>query len=486
LSVVLIPYLRKSSGEDPVVSRDRQTRAIAAWSAAHPEVTLAPEIWEGRVSGSKNWKERGLGEALRMIEDGLASGVIVEEQSRLSRENGLATAEVWDAFQSANVRLVCTAEGLDTATGDHELSFAMRAALAREQWKQYARRMDHVKAKKVVDEGIHICGTLPVGYVRDPETKVLVRSEHAPLVERAFTMRARGCSIGQIVSYLDDEFPAGRWSTTRVSRMLKGRVYLGEARSGEKYVKPNAHPALVDQETFDIVQSLFAKSDAPATVKHLLSTVIRCESCGYAMSRSRVNGRYFVYRCKGSTGPGKCSSPVSIPAPAVEDHVWNLTVAELRKEFERGDIASSAETDTISRIHARLVPKRETLALFQDPAYAQSIGREAAIRGASEVADQIRVLEAELAEAVRATHVDSRPDIAEIIERIERGEISDDDRRVLISGTFGSIMVGRAPRLTPISERVTAFLVGDANAPARPARGRPRYDAEQESGVLAA
>jgi hypothetical protein len=40
-------------------------------------------------------------------------------QDRLSRENGRATAEVWEALDKAGARLVCAAEGLDTATGDH-------------------------------------------------------------------------------------------------------------------------------------------------------------------------------------------------------------------------------------------------------------------------------------------------------------------------------------------------------------------------------
>ena len=119
----LIPYLRKSSREDPTESQARQRRAIQTWAASN-DVTLAPEVWEPGVSGSTSWRERGLGAAIEACARGEAAGIVVEEQNRLSRENGLATAEVWDAMQQAGARLVCTAEGLDTANGDHEFSFA--------------------------------------------------------------------------------------------------------------------------------------------------------------------------------------------------------------------------------------------------------------------------------------------------------------------------------------------------------------------------
>jgi DNA invertase Pin-like site-specific DNA recombinase len=68
---------------------------------------------------------------------GSASGIVVAWQDRLSRENALATAEVWEALDQASARLVTAAEGLDTATGDQELLFSIKAAIARDQWKRH-------------------------------------------------------------------------------------------------------------------------------------------------------------------------------------------------------------------------------------------------------------------------------------------------------------------------------------------------------------
>jgi DNA invertase Pin-like site-specific DNA recombinase len=104
----LIPYMRKSNGEDERGSLARQRQAIRSW-AKRNRVPLAGEVWEAGVSGSKDWKQRALARAIAACERGEAGGIIVEEQSRLSRGNGLQTAEVWDALERAGLRLVCAA-----------------------------------------------------------------------------------------------------------------------------------------------------------------------------------------------------------------------------------------------------------------------------------------------------------------------------------------------------------------------------------------
>lgn len=123
----LVPYLRQSRAKERTISIQEQRRDVRAWAEA-AAAELAPEVVEQNVSGSKPRRERALGEAVDACEGGEASGIIVAWQDRLSRENGRATAEVWEALERAGARLVCTAEGLDTATGDHEMLFTIKAA----------------------------------------------------------------------------------------------------------------------------------------------------------------------------------------------------------------------------------------------------------------------------------------------------------------------------------------------------------------------
>lgn len=490
---VLIPVGRKSSKEDPRESRERQERAFAMYAQTHPDDILLPMVWEGGVSAGKiPWTERGLGLVLKRIESGEADGVLFEETSRATREDMLATAEMWREFDRLSLVLVCIAEGIDTRTGDQELNFGIRALLAREQWKQYARRVKSAK-KNAVERGCHLSGHTAAGYVR---TRVdgrggplALNPEIAPFVTRAFEMRARGASIEEIARYLETNCPSERWSSTKVSAMLKRRVYLGEASGsskGETWVVPNAHPALTDEETFRVVQGTFRTADPRSNrgEKNILAGSIRCDNCGHAADRSIVNRVYEVYRCRNR----ECSEQFSISAPKLDALVWERTLAQLRAEVEEGrfEVESSERSNRVAEIHAKLSPLYEARDLFRDPRYAASIGRDAALAGAEETAEEIRVLERELADVNRVVSGDG-PTAREILERFEEGDLSPEQIRTAISRTFDSVIVARAPRGTAIEDRVALHLVGDGTAPARPARGRrTRNHSQEEGGVLAA
>jgi DNA invertase Pin-like site-specific DNA recombinase len=116
----MIPYLRQSRRKERTISIEEQSRAIQRWADANG-VPLGSEVVEQGVSGSRSWRERGLGDAVEACARAEAAGIVVAWQDRLSRENGFATAEVWEALERAGARLVAVAEGLDTATGDQEL-----------------------------------------------------------------------------------------------------------------------------------------------------------------------------------------------------------------------------------------------------------------------------------------------------------------------------------------------------------------------------
>ena len=88
--------------------------------------------------------------------------VIVAWQDRLSRENGAATAEVWEALDHAGARLVCAGEGLDTDTGDHEMLFMIKAAIAREQWKRHRANWERAR-RSCIERGVP-AGRAPFGY----------------------------------------------------------------------------------------------------------------------------------------------------------------------------------------------------------------------------------------------------------------------------------------------------------------------------------
>ena len=341
---LLIPYVRQSRKKEVSISIDDQRAAIAAW-AGRERVKLAPEIVERGVSGSTSWRERELGKAVEACEQGQAAGIVVAWQDRLSRENGLATAEVWQALERAGVRFVAVGDGIDTATGDHELLFSIKAAIARDQWKRY--RANWINARKnAIERGVHPSTYAAIGYRRnrveprlsgaaraslspeqrwaDPVVGQLVPSEQAEHIRALFTLRAAGGSWSECAQLMESRAapnPKGEpfWLLSTTQAIIRNPVYRGEAylRSKGKqagdFVNPDAHEPIVDGLLWRKAQPKEGKPRRSAEGA-LLAGILCCASCGRRLSPS---GRYYRCRPRMVTGPA-CPAPANAPTVEVE------------------------------------------------------------------------------------------------------------------------------------------------------------------------
>jgi DNA invertase Pin-like site-specific DNA recombinase len=331
----LIPYLRQSRKKEVTISFDEQRAAITAW-ADREGIELAPEIVERGVSGSRSWRERELGKAVEACEQGQAAGIIVAWQDRLSRENGLATAEVWQALERAGVRFVAVGDGIDTASGDHELLFSIKAAIARDQWKRY--RANWLNARRnAIERGIHPSTYVAVGYRRnqieprvqgaaraswtreerwaDPVVGQLVPGEHAEHVRALFRLRAASGSWNECAKLMESRGVPNRkgepfWLLSAVQSIIRNPVYRGEAylRSKGKqagdFVNPEAHEPIVDTVLWQKAQPKQGKPRR-SSEGALLAGILRCGCCGRKLSPS---GGYYRCRPRMVTGPA-CPAP---------------------------------------------------------------------------------------------------------------------------------------------------------------------------------
>lgn len=314
----MIPYMRQSRRKERTISIEEQRRAIEAWAAAN-DVPLAAEVVEQGVSGSKPWRERGLGPVVEACARGEAAGIVVAFQDRLSRENGLGTAEVWEALDKAGARLVAAAEGLDTASGDQEMLFTIKAAIAREQWKRHQRNWDAAR-RSAIEDGV-FPGRPTSGYrsttgKREP---LQVVKREAKTVLAIFEARATGEAESSIARRFG-------MAHSTVRQMLRCETYLGIVRHGP-YVNEQAHEAIISRELWDIVQGMRTTKPVAigdTTKDRLLIGVARCGGCGKTLKvvrRKRADGTYAVsYFCK-NAAMKPCPSRAFIHAEALEDFV---------------------------------------------------------------------------------------------------------------------------------------------------------------------
>ena len=166
------------------------------------------------------------------------------------------------------------------------------------------------------------------------------------VVRRIFDMVLQGRSILDVTKTLNAEgIPTTngkKWLKTTIHTMLDHEAYTGtlvwgaKAKDGAPPVRvENAHPAIVSKRDFQRARRLLA-SRAPkkmnprrASSPYLLSGLVKCETCGKAMTAAEAkSGRYTYYICHSllKRGKGTCETP-RLNAKSFE----KLIVSEIRE-----------------------------------------------------------------------------------------------------------------------------------------------------------
>ena len=165
------------------MSFEQQWEAIEGWARSHGAKLTVSSLEDARASGLVERKrparrggrrERELGRIIEACQRGRASGVIVYDQSRLTREDLLGTAEVWDALEKAGADLV-------DATGGGKvdrMTYIIKAEMSRQQWEQ-ARDRGNDARRRHVDAGIHGGAKVPFGYRRGSRKAASLSSTRA-------------------------------------------------------------------------------------------------------------------------------------------------------------------------------------------------------------------------------------------------------------------------------------------------------------------
>ena len=190
--------------------------------------------------------------------------------------------------------------------------------------------------REAASRGFWIAPNAPYGYrkvyVQDG-AKMRPKLEPDPpadaVVKRIFGMALQGKSVLDVTKSLNSEgiaSPRGNhWQKTTIHRTLANEAYTGtliwgtNAKDGAPPVRVDeAFPALVSKRDFRRVARTL-RSKAPTRVHprraaspYLLSGLVKCESCGKALTAHEAKGgRYTYYVCQSliKKGKGTCRTP---------------------------------------------------------------------------------------------------------------------------------------------------------------------------------
>jgi DNA invertase Pin-like site-specific DNA recombinase len=272
-------------------SPDLQRDAIARWCDQHG-VTIVREIFDRNRSGGTMTRP-GIQQALQAVQDGQAEGIVVARSDRASRRalDGLQTIE---ELERAGGWIAAADGTIDTTDRIRKMATTMTFAMAENELERFREQSAIIHRRAVVDHGRHM-GPAPLGYTRaQDDNRLMPHPEHARWIEHIFRRRADGAGWTTIARELDAanvRFPStdGRVNPTQLARIVKRRVYLGEARHGD-WVHENAHPPLIDEPLWRAANRTRPAVAAAPWIgrKHpesIMRGLVRCSGCRYVMKR---------------------------------------------------------------------------------------------------------------------------------------------------------------------------------------------------------
>ena len=292
---------------------------------------------------------------IALAEDGKIGTVIVKDMSRLGRDYLKVGYYTEVFFPGLDIRFIAINNGVDSAN-QQDSDFTPFLNIINEWYAKDTSKKIRAVFKAKGQSGKPLCTNPPYGYIKAPEDKSrwIIDPEAAEVVREIFSLCVKGYGPTQIAKELTrrqienpvaharrqgltlpaktlDDNPCS-WHDSTVARLLTRVEYLGHTANFKTYRKSyknkkqmhndrsewqifeNTHEAIIDQETFDIVQKIRdgRRRLTPMGEMPILSGMLFCANCGAKLYQVRGRGwehnkEYFVcatYRKQ----KGKCSS----------------------------------------------------------------------------------------------------------------------------------------------------------------------------------
>ena len=279
------------------------------------------------VSGT-TFNRAGFQSMIADVETGKVKRVIVKDMSRLGRDYlqvGMYT-EIF--FPEHDVHFIAVNDGVDSNQEDNEFT-PFRNIINEWYAKDTSKKIRAVKRSKGM-AGEHIGSHPPYGYMKNPENKKewIIDEEAAEVVREIFRLCVEGYGPTRIAHILTERkilcptyyalekggkprtaLPADKytWNGPVVAKILDRMDYLGHTVNFKTHVKSykvhktiynspdqwkvfeGTHEAIIDKETFEIVQKIRAGKRRPTRMGEMpmFSGLLYCADCGRKLSFHR-------------------------------------------------------------------------------------------------------------------------------------------------------------------------------------------------------
>lgn len=270
--------------------------------------------------------------------------IIVKDMSRLGRDYLKVGMYTEMLFPEKDIRFIAINSGVDSAN-QQDSDFTPFLNIINEWYAKDTSKKIRAVIKAKSDAGKPTAPIPVYGFIKDPNDKYhwLVDEDAAEVIKEIFRLAVQGHGPSKIATILTqrkilnptgyknskgianthskDNIDPYWWDWSVVSDILSRQEYLGHTvnfKTGRKsyknkksYINPpskwviikNTHDAIIDQETFDIVQRLKEgrkRANTPMGEMPVLSGMLYCADCGkklYVCRTKSLHPSAYYYCC---------------------------------------------------------------------------------------------------------------------------------------------------------------------------------------------
>ena len=309
-------YCRVSSGsEEQLGSLYAQTSYYEKYIKERSDYIFAGIYADEGISGTNLKKREAFNRLMQDARDGHIDMIITKSLSRFGR-NTLDCLKSLRELKSFNVDVFFEKENIHSLTSQGELLITLLSAVAQTESQALSENIKWGIRRKY--ERGHV-QSIPsgkfLGYDKDEDGNLVINEEQATIVRRIYQEFLDGYGAFQIAKRLTREnVPTAHggkeWGSSHILKILTNEKMKGDTRcqktynadylnkrrvknKGElpQYYYENTHPAIIDKETWELVQLELKRQKQycrdhhistyhRSSEKHPLSAKIICATCG--------------------------------------------------------------------------------------------------------------------------------------------------------------------------------------------------------------
>ena len=334
-------YARVSTdSEEQLSSYEAQVEFYTRYIKGNPGWEFVDVYTDEGISGTNIRKREGFN---RMISDALSGKIdliLTKSISRFAR-NTVDTLTTVRTLKAHKVEVYFEKENIYTLDAKGEVMLTIMGSLAQEESRSISENVTWGKRRSMEEGKFSLAYKHFLGYEKGEDGLPRIVEHEAEIIREIYQLFLGGSTVRSIADHLTAKgipTPAGKkkWSVSTIMSILQNEKYKGDAllqktytadfltkkvkkNCGEvpQYYIENSHPAIIDAETFDLVQKEIERRRPHRHQLHRsspLNAKIICGECGgfYGRKVWHSNSKYrkSVWQCNHKfDNESRCSTP---------------------------------------------------------------------------------------------------------------------------------------------------------------------------------